>query len=241
MITRLSNLRAGHFSLVFAAAMLATVMLALGTTGVAAAISSAVMAQSSRDDYSYADDVSPPVDEPTEIDEPELVGSTPDPTPTEDTGPALAPLPRSCDDLYSPQMRALLASHAVELNPGRTGRGVTGVAYSDPVIDETIQSIPTLRCFWGDPGTRTGFVMETRIAAVTEEQSHGVQSRLASIGYIPIQELGSTRYYFADGVDYYGMPYGESHIVVGGYWFATAWAEVGITGYTADMVRSVLG
>ena len=138
-------------------------------------------------------------------------------------------------------MRATLAAQAVQLNPSRTRSGVTGLAYSDPVLDETIRSIPTLRCFWGDPGTQTGFVMETRISALTAEQSNGVQSRLASLGYTPIQELGGTRYYFDDGVDYYGKPFGESHIVVGGYWFATAWSEVGINGYTADMVRSVLG
>lgn len=241
MITRLQHLTPVRFALLFAGAMLATVLVALGTTGIAAAISSSVMAQGSRDDSVRVDDGAAFDSGSDDGGASESAGPTTEPAPSEVSSSALAPLPRSCDDIYSAQMRAVLASHAVQLNPTQTGAGVTGVAYNDPVIDETIRSIPTLRCFWGDPGTRTGFVMETRIGAVTEEQSHGVQSRLAAIGYTPIQELGGTRYYFADGVDYYGRPFGESHIVVGGYWFATTWSEVGINGYTADIVRSVLG
>lgn len=240
MIARIQHLSPFRFALLFAGAMLATVLVALGTTGIAAAISSSVMAQGAGDDVVRVEGGEALDSVSDSGAASELVGPTSEPAPSEVASPGLAPLPRSCDDIYSPQMRATLASHGVELNPGRTGGGVTGVAYEDPVIDDTANSIPALRCFWGDPGSRTGFVMETRVAAVTEEQSHGIQSRLAAIGYRPINELGGTRYYFDDGVDYYGRPYGESHIVVGGYWFATAWSEVGINGYTADIVTNVL-
>lgn len=241
MINRLARLTTLRFSLVFAAAMMVTILIAIGATGVTAAVSSAVSIQGARDDVLLNHDA-----ETTDVDleesgEAEPPGSTPVPSPSDIAPSTLAPLPRSCEDIYSPQMRATLASNAVQLNPVQTGGGVTGIAYSDPVIDETIRSIPSLRCFWGDPGSQTAFVMETRIAAVTAEQAIEVQNRLAAIGYTPIQELGGTRYYFDDGVDYYGAPFGESHIVVGGYWFATAWSLVGIRGYTADMVQSVLG
>ena len=241
MIDRLSQLTTRTLSLLFAGAMIMTVVVALGVSGIAAAVSSAVGAQGSRDDSLLTNDgdtEDPAVDGGGGG---ESASATPAPTTSEEAASALAPLPRSCDDLYSPQMRETLASQSVQLNPAQTGGGVTGVAYSDPVIDETLRSIPSLRCFWGDPGSQTAFVMETRIAAVTEVQAADVQSRLAAIGYTPVQELGGTRYYFDDGVDYYGLPFGESHIVVGGYWFATAWSVVGIRGYTADMVTTLLG
>lgn len=241
ILDKLSRLSGARFGVLFAAAMLSITVVAIAGAGVSVAISSTGTAQDGFEgsvSSSEQQDANPEAEEsePTTV-----VSATPEAAESAAGVPALATLPDSCDDIYSSEMRAVLASHGVQLNPSQTGSGVTGVAYSDSVIDETIRSLPSLRCFWGDPGTRTSFVMETRIAAVTDEQSHGVQSRLASLGYIPIQELGSTRYYFADGVDYYGRPFGESHIVVGGYWFATTWSEVGINGYTADMVRSVLG
>lgn len=241
MIDRLAHLTPLRFAAVFAGAMGLVILLAFSSAALAAAISTAAINEVSRDDTSVGNDTETTDGGGDDGTSAQPTDAASEASPSNVTTSTLAPLPRSCDDVYSAQMRATLASHAVQLNPTRTANGVTGVAFSDPVIDDTIRSIPTLRCFWGDPGTQTGFVMETRIAAVTEEQAHGVQSRLASIGYTPIQELGGTRYYFDDGVDYYGRPFGESHIVVGGYWFATAWSEVGISGYTADMVRSVLG
>jgi len=164
-----------------------------------------------------------------------IVESTPLPA-------AKPPIPAGCESLYSPSMVAQLQGYGVVLNPAwaRAELAET-VSLEDPELVNFVTSRPNLQCLWVTPGGGSGMGIETRIVPVTAEEDAVVQARLANLGYDRIAELGGTRYVFGVAGSEFGAAYGESHIVVGGYWFATSWLELGITGYTADMVTTLLG
>lgn len=163
--------------------------------------------------------------------------ATEEPTPAP---PARPPLPNGCDSIYSASMVAEVQSYGVVLNPAWSTAPGAGVKYRDAQITEWLAELPQLRCMWGSPSGPSGYGLESRIVAVTDAEAATVQSHLATLGYRPLQELGGTRYFFSIGASDEGFANGESHIVVGGYWFATSWIELGINGYTADMVTTVV-
>jgi len=166
-----------------------------------------------------------------------------EPEPTEEPTPApLArlPLPKDCASMYSASMVAQLESYGVVLNPAWTTAPGAGVKYQDGQLAGWLTELPQLRCVWVPPSGPGGYGLESRIVAVTDAEAARVQERLAALGYQPLQELGGTRYVFSVAASDEGFAAGESHIVVGGYWFATSWVELGINGYTADMVTTLL-
>lgn len=170
----------------------------------------------------------------------ELEG-TPDPEPSP-TIAVRATLPSSCESLYSDSMVAEMRRYDVVLNPAWTAQpGATRGYIADAQLSQTLDSLPQLRCTWASPLGGSGIGLETRVAAVLPEEGAAIEERLRQLGYDAISELGGTRYVYGVSASEFGAAYGESHIVVGGYWFATGWLELGVTGYTADMVRNLVG
>ena len=55
-----------------------------------------------------------------------------------------------------------------------------------------------------------------------------------------MKEADGTRYVLEKTLSDGSGHYGESHIVVGSYWFATYWSKYGPSGYTADIVAQVV-
>lgn len=193
----------------------------------------------------------------TEPTKPVAAPLTPDATPSPESTPSEAPtappsepvpdssarpaLPASCETIYSASMIAQLQSYGVVVNPAwSTEDPGAGLRYQSAELNELLSTLPNLRCFWGSPLGGSGIGLETRLAPVTPDEAAIVQSRLATLGYSAIEELGGTRYVFEVSASQETANFGESHIVVGGYWFATSWLELGVTGYTADMVTTLV-
>lgn len=157
--------------------------------------------------------------------------------------PALAPLPERCEGLFSPAMSGLLESYGVALNPPWTETEERDTTpFLDAELNRIVESTPFLRCMWVNPLGGSGFGIETRIVAVDAALGGSIEQRLQALGYTANQELGGVRYVTGSSANEgEGIASGESHIVVGGYWFATSWVELGVSGYTADMVTNLLG
>lgn len=155
--------------------------------------------------------------------------------------PARPPMPTGCESLYTSAMVAELESYGVVLNPAWAVAELSdSVPFEDPQLVASVNALPNLQCLWVSPLGGSGVGLETRVTPVTPDEASAIQTRLASLGYDPIDELGGTRYVFEVDGSEGGAAYGESHIVVGGYWFGTAWLELGVYGYTADMVTTLL-
>ncbi|MER3387576.1 MAG: hypothetical protein RIC81_09300 [Microcella pacifica] len=205
-----------------------------GVSAVVASTFGAVPVAEAPESVIEGDQEEPQAVETEEASEPEV---TEEPTPPP---PARLPLPDACESMYSASMVAQLKSYGVVLNPGWTTAPGAGVKYQDEQLAGWLAELPQLRCVWVPPTGPGGYGLESRIVAVTDAEAARVQERLAALGYQPLQELGGTRYFFSVEASEEGFAAGESHIVVGGYWFATSWVELGINGYTADMVTTLL-
>lgn len=236
MIDRIMRLSAGRLSLLMAALMLVTILASAGVAAVTTALASSASPSSVG-----AEQDGPPTDpEPLETSDGGSVDAEPaEPAPAAAGAP---PLPASCESIFSPAMAAQLESYGVVLNPSWARVELAdSYSFDDALLVEFMSQRSNLQCLWVTPNGGSGVGIETRIIPVTAEEGASVQSRLAGLGYTPISELGGTRYVFGVTASETGAAFGESHIVVGGYWFATSWLELGITGYTADMVTTLLG
>lgn len=236
MIDRLMHLGAGRIALFMAALMLLTIVASAGAAAVTTALASTASTSSGA-----AEPDDPPTDldplEPT--DDGSSEGESAAPAPAVAAAP---PLPAGCESVFSPAMAAQLESYGVVLNPSWAQIELAdSYSFDDALLVEFMSQRSNLQCLWVSPNGGSGVGIETRIIPVTAEEGASVQARLAGLGYTPISELGSTRYVFGVTASETGAAFGESHIVVGGYWFATSWLELGITGYTADMVTTLLG
>ncbi|HET8957376.1 MAG TPA: hypothetical protein VFM95_02850 [Microcella sp.] len=186
-----------------------------------------------------ADPSDAPSNEPTARPTPSDTGSA---EPTSAPEPERAALPADCASLYSGSMTAELQSYGVALNPAWTiDNPEAGLGFADPQLEAWTAEWQTLRCLWTTPDGGSGIGLETHVVPVLPDEGVAVEAQLASLGYSSVDELGGTRYLWSVTDDEFGGAWGESHIVVGGYWFATAWIDLGVTGYTADMVQNLVG
>ncbi len=161
---------------------------------------------------------------------------TPTPTATATASPAgpVATIPGDCEGLYSPEMWALLSSQFPELNP----LDYVNIAdkLTSPELGAMLDAIPGgLSCSWR-MNMHVG--VGTRVVPVDATTAAAVEAELAATGYTPIEEPWGTRWFIQfDGEE---LPWGESHALVGGVWFATAWVGTAPDGYTADMVATIV-
>ncbi|MGY6497182.1 MAG: hypothetical protein ACXIUP_03040 [Microcella sp.] len=184
----------------------------------------------------------PPSSEPAEPSTRPVPSDTGAASPTTAPEPARAELPADCASLYSPAMTAELQSFGVVLNPAWTvSEPNAGLAFADEQLETWTAEWDSRQCIWTTEGGGSGIGLETHVVPLIPEEEALVGERLASLGYSSADELGGTRYFWSVTDDEFGGAYGESHIVVGGYWFATAWLDLGVTGYTADMVQNLVG
>ena len=151
-------------------------------------------------------------------------------------------LPSSCGEAFSETMKNTVQGAGLTLNPSWSiGEPSYGLSITDSNLRGTLAGLEQLKCRWLNPEGGGEVGIETTIAVVDASQGSAVNSRLASLGYTPLSELGGTRYVWERGATPDSDRYGESHIVVGGLWFATHWLSYGPNGYTADVVNTVLG
>lgn len=146
-------------------------------------------------------------------------------------------LPDSCDALFSSSVVTAANAAGLLLNPAwADGADPGGLALQDPELASVLASVPALDCRWLGPDGGSGVGIRSVIAAVDADEAAWLNARFAGLGYRPQNELGGTRYFFEANAG--GTPYGESHIVREGIWFATHWVSYGPKGYTADMVAN---
>lgn len=151
-------------------------------------------------------------------------------------------LPASCSDIFSEGMKQTVRGAGLTLNPSWSVEQPShGLSITESSLRDQLAALPQLKCRWLGPEGGGEVGIETTIAVVTDSQGSTVNSRLASLGYTPLSELGGVRYVWERGPTADSDAYGESHIVVGGLWFATHWLAYGPNGYTADVVHTVLG
>lgn len=162
--------------------------------------------------------------------------------PTTPPEPGRAAVPADCASLYSAAMTAELQSYGVVLNPSWTATDPdAGLRFADDLLETWAVEWDSRQCIWTTEGGGSGIGLETHVVPLIAEEEALVTERLIGLGYSAVDELGSTRYFWSVTDEDFGGAYGESHIVVGGYWFATAWLDLGVSGYTADMVRNLVG
>lgn len=149
-------------------------------------------------------------------------------------------LPASCDELFSSSVVSAANSAGLVLNPTwADGTDPGGLAFQDPSIASIIAAHPSIDCRWLSPNGGSGVGIRSVIAVVTADEAASLNAHFAALGYRPQSELGGTRYFFEASAG--GTPYGESHIIRDGIWFATHWLGYGPKGYTADMVTNYFG
>jgi hypothetical protein len=180
---------------------------------------------------------------PSETDTPRPVPSdTASAEPTAAPDPQRPAVPADCASLYSPAMTTKLQSFGVVLNPAWTASDPNaGLRFADDLLETWAVEWDSRQCIWTTEGGGSGIGLETHVVPVLPDEAALVTERLEGLGYASVDELGSTRYLWSVTDDDFGGAYGESHIVVGGYWFATTWLDLGVTGYTADMVQNLVG
>jgi hypothetical protein len=177
---------------------------------------------------------------------PEDGGDADDPDAEPEPDPVATPvatdprLPASCDELFSPGVVSAANAAGLVLNPEwSVGTDPAGLSLQDPTLAAMLADQPSIDCRWLSPNGGSGVGIRSVIAVVTAEEAAALNGQFAALGYRPQNELGGTRYFFEANAG--GTPYGESHIVRDGIWFATHWLSYGPRGYTADMVTNYFG
>lgn len=168
---------------------------------------------------------------------------TPAPSPTATAAPTVAPplpppgpiarIPGDCTGLYSESMFAVLSAAAPELNP--PGFKTVAERVTSPELAAALTELPPgLECHWR-VNLHSG--IGTEVVPVDAVQAAHIEALLAEGGYTSIAEPWGTRWVIEFTQEY---TWGESHTLVGGVWFATAWLEIAPDGYTADMVDTIV-
>lgn len=149
-------------------------------------------------------------------------------------------LPASCDEVFSDAYAAGLVRDGAVLNPDPSVaaplHAVAGTA--DAALRAALNPLPRLECRWLSASGAADWGVETSIAVLSGDEARTVTRLLADSGFRPLNELGGTRY-VVERTASAGHKYGESHIVLDNYWFATFWSSFGPSGYTADIVAEV--
>lgn len=151
-------------------------------------------------------------------------------------------LPTACRDIFSPGYHAELSSTGASLSAGNTGPRERPFDQSEvpAVVESTIASAPHLECAWGfSDNFNVG--IHTVVAEITDEQAVQVTQALAVAGFASTPELGSVRYIKEIAGDEGFGPHGYSIIARDGLLIATEWLDWPASGYTADIVNTVLG
>ena len=158
------------------------------------------------------------------------------PTPTTEPAPPTGPIariPSDCSGLYSEGMWALLTGAASELNP--PDYKTVAERITSPEVAAVLAGLPPgLTCHWR-VNLHSG--IGTDVVPIDPVLAADVESMLAASGYTAIAEPWGTRWVIEFTEEY---TWGESHTMVGGVWFATAWLEIAPDGYTADMVSTIV-
>jgi hypothetical protein len=163
------------------------------------------------------------------------------PTEAPVSAPSGHAVPSSCDSLYSAGMRSTMSSAGVTLNPawiyepGQFDAVGTLVGDLQPILETS----PKLTCTWtiASGGSEVG--LTTEIVSVTDVQAAQIIDKLTSIGWTRLDELGGVRFVMQRDVE--GNSVGESQFLREGLWFSTQYLNLGVNGYTADMVTQVFG
>lgn len=148
-----------------------------------------------------------------------------------------APSGPTCEQLFSSSVVADANAFGLVLNPPwADGTDPGGLALQDPELAQLVATSSGLDCRWLTPGGGSGYGIRTTVIPLDSSTAAWVSGRLAGLGYASQSEAQGTRYFFEASAD--GSAYGESHMVVGGVWFATHWVEYGPRGYTVDVVTN---
>lgn len=165
------------------------------------------------------------------------VAATPTPTATPTAeAPTATPtgvaIPERCEDIYSATMLATVteAYGAVVTSP------VDRAPTKDPVLEPLVDTLGGLGCAWGGTGDAGG--INTAVSAVDATTAATVTDRLVAAGFtcttVDQGQICRQSESSADGA------FGETHFVGGGLWVATFWSVFGPTGYTEDIVSTLL-
>jgi hypothetical protein len=158
---------------------------------------------------------------------------SPSSTPTADA--AQIELPGACTDIYSAELLASLEAEIPPLNDP----GVTMLPSQNATLLETLDSLQTIRCSWGQAG-EVGLV--TNVSIVDADQSAAIEAELSAAGYGCAQESDATicrieqRGVSLDDVEY---TRGETHALRGNAWVATAWLNYAPDGYTEEILATL--
>lgn len=153
---------------------------------------------------------------------------TPAPTPTA-TGIAL---PERCEDIYSATMLQTVTAAYGTVVTAPVDRAPT----KDAVLEPLVATLGGLSCAWGGTGDAGG--INTTVSAVDAATAAAITDRLVAAGFTcTTVDAGQICRQSEDSAD---GAYGETHFVGGGLWVATFWSVFGPTGYTEDIVSTLL-
>jgi hypothetical protein len=159
-------------------------------------------------------------------------------TPGASTSPTPEPvadisIPVSCEDIYSPDMIALLEGE----NPPLNDPGVTMESTENPALLEVLHSgAQTLRCSWGLPSS---YGLATNVTILDEGQADAVRGALTSGGFSCGDLDRGTVCRVQQGDE--ENAFGESHYLRANGWVSTRWINFGPRGYTEDIVSTLWG
>lgn len=159
---------------------------------------------------------------------------TPEPEPTEEPSDDIA-LPERCEDAFT---QVLMRDYGPLNDPW-----LQLPSAEDPVLQEMLETLPTLRCTWGMP-SEVGIA--TNITVVSADEAETVRGILTGDG-IACTEMSAdpahTRCEFTDEVqDENGYAtWGETHDFRANIWISTAWVNIDTVGYNNDILATLWG
>ena len=149
-------------------------------------------------------------------------------------------LPDTCADLYTDDMKRVLARAGLEVNSAWTGARNLPPGTADTELLRLLPTDDRLECFWLDEFGGEDSALLTVLVESTETNTQAAMTRLTELGLTRREENGGVRF-FTESRDAAGELHGESHFFRDGLWFATRWYGPGQFGYTADMAKRVFG
>jgi len=182
-----------------------------------------------------AESATTPSEAPTSATPTSSAAADPSPTPEASETTAGIALPDDCAQIYSPAMLSSLEQEGLPLNDP----AVTMLATQNAALLGDLETLPTLRCSWGAPGS---VGITTNVTVVDAPQAAAIETELAEGGFGCGDQGGGTVCSIEQrGVSLDDVPYvrGETHALRGNVWVATSWLNHPLDGYVEDILATL--
>lgn len=153
---------------------------------------------------------------------------------------AAAPLPASCEQLYSAELVNTLTAGNLALNPARLNN--PGEELRITLTDEQLRNLldqnESLQCVWTTAEGGSGVGIVTAVVLVDPAERDSAADRFRALGYNCFDERDGLR--CETEVSNVDGTFGESHFLRDDLWLATQYGDQPLPeGYTLDIINNL--